>query len=138
MAQIPPGVDLNLIPAGMKPGGGLPEIGGGLYLGTAIVAIESVMMFFAILAVTFRLLAGWTSRRSAKDGLTAADCRWRLSSKCELSLTCSSGASLDALILSIAQSVIVMTRKRAPSHSTVASDTPLQCTLTRATSGMWP
>ncbi|KAF2679170.1 hypothetical protein K458DRAFT_422593 [Lentithecium fluviatile CBS 122367] len=98
-AAIPPGYDLNLIPAGVPPLGVIPTIGGGPYLGTATIVIESVMIFFAVLAVAFRMVAGWHSRRDSADGLSAAD--W---------------TSFVAIIISIAQSAIVMTLHNYERH----------------------
>lgn len=76
MAAIPPGTDLNLIPAGVPPAGVIPAIGGGPTLGTATIVLESVMMFFAVVTVSGRMTASWYSRRDPAGGISLADCKY--------------------------------------------------------------
>lgn len=118
LADLPPGYDLNLVPAGVPPPGVIPVIGGGPSLGVAMVTLEAVMMGLAVVVVSMRLFFSWHTRGTQNGGLNASD--W----------TC-----LGALIISIGQSGIIVTREYQI-QGVEARDTDfVQCTTMRATSG---
>jgi hypothetical protein len=79
-AQIPPGTDLNLIPAGMPPEGVLPTIGGGPSLATATTVLEILMMSIATVTVSTRMFSSWRGGRdpSSTTRLSMADCKWHI------------------------------------------------------------
>lgn len=76
MTTLPPGMDLNVIPAGPIPNGVIPEINGGAYLGTTSTVIESIMIFIAVVTVSCRLAACWHTRKRPAGGFSLADCQF--------------------------------------------------------------
>jgi len=74
--QIPPGTDLNQIPAGTPPPGVKQELGGGPSLGTTLIVISAILIPITAAVVICRTISSYRAV-GPKGGLGWAECEFR-------------------------------------------------------------
>lgn len=72
--ELPPGIDLNKIPAGTPPPGVTSDLGGGETLGPTLIIISCILMPIMVVTVVCRTVASYRTA-GPKGGLGWAECK---------------------------------------------------------------